>query len=51
LAAGLAAVMQELKCRIDTFYASFTGNDVVAPNNWLRQLYPVELEEDSQDHS
>ena len=30
--------MQELKRRIDTFYASFTGNDVVTTNNWLRQF-------------
>ncbi|AUV84474.1 hypothetical protein C2R22_23290 (plasmid) [Salinigranum rubrum] len=30
--------IQELKRRIDTFYASFTGNDVVTTNNWLRQF-------------
>ena len=30
--------MQELKRRIDTFYASFTGNDIVTTNNWLRQF-------------
>lgn len=30
--------IQELKRRIDTFYASFTGNDVAPTNNWLRQF-------------
>ena len=30
--------IQELKRRIDTFYASFTGYDVVTTNNWLRQF-------------
>ncbi|HET7322878.1 MAG TPA: IS6 family transposase [Halococcus sp.] len=30
--------IQELKRRIDTFYASFTGDDVVTTNNWLRQF-------------
>jgi putative transposase len=30
--------IQELKRRIDTFYASFTGHDVVTTNNWLRQF-------------
>ena len=30
--------MQELKRHIDTFYASFSGNDVVTTNNWLRQF-------------
>ena len=30
--------IQELKRRIETFYASFTGNDVVTTNNWLRQF-------------
>jgi len=30
--------IQELKRRINTFYASFTGNDVVTTNNWLRQF-------------
>lgn len=30
--------IQELKRRIDTFYASFTGNNVVTTNNWLRQF-------------
>ena len=30
--------IQELKRRIDTFYASFTGNDVATTNNWLRQF-------------
>jgi transposase-like protein len=33
--------MQELKRRIDAFYASFTGDDVVTTNNWLRQLFVV----------
>jgi transposase-like protein len=30
--------IQELKRRIDTFYASFTGNDVTTTNSWLRQF-------------
>jgi transposase-like protein len=30
--------MQELKRRIDTFYASFTGNSVESTHNWLRQF-------------
>ena len=30
--------IQELKRRIDTFYASFTGHDVTTTNNWLRQF-------------
>ena len=30
--------LQELKRRIDTFSASFTGDDVVTTNNWLRQF-------------
>lgn len=30
--------IQELKRRIDTLYASFTGDDVVTMNNWLRQF-------------
>ena len=30
--------IQELKRRIDTFYASFTGHDIVTTNNWLRQF-------------
>ena len=30
--------IQELKRRIDTFYASFTGYDVDTTNNWLRQF-------------
>ena len=30
--------IQELKRRIDTFYASFTGNDVFTTNNWLKQF-------------
>ena len=30
--------VQELKRRIGTFYASFTGHDVVTTNNWLRQF-------------
>jgi len=30
--------IQELKRRIDTFYASFTGHDVATTNNWLRQF-------------
>jgi len=30
--------IQELKRRIDTFYASFTGHDVETTNNWLRQF-------------
>ena len=30
--------IQELKRRIDTFYASFTGHDVDTTNNWLRQF-------------
>lgn len=31
-------LLQELKRRIDTFYASFTGHDVVITNNGLRQF-------------
>jgi len=30
--------IQELKWRIDTFYASFTGHDVDTTNHWLRQF-------------
>jgi transposase-like protein len=30
--------IQELKRRIDTFYASFTGHSVTTTNNWLRQF-------------
>lgn len=30
--------IQELKRRIDTFYASFTGHSVETTNNWLRQF-------------
>lgn len=30
--------IQELKRRIDAFYASFTGHDVEIINNWLRQF-------------
>jgi transposase-like protein len=30
--------IQELKRRIDTFYASFTGHSVETTNNWLCQL-------------
>ena len=30
--------IQELKRRIDTFYASFTDHDVETTNNWLRQF-------------
>jgi putative transposase len=30
--------IQELKRRIDTFYASFTGQSVDTTNNWLRQF-------------
>ena len=30
--------VQELKRRINTFYASFTGHDVTTTNNWLRQF-------------
>lgn len=30
--------IQELKRRIDTFYASFTGYSVETTNNWLRQF-------------
>jgi len=30
--------IQELKSRIETFYASFTGDDVATTNNWLRQF-------------
>jgi transposase-like protein len=30
--------IQELKRRIDTFYASFTGLDVATTNHWLRQF-------------
>jgi transposase-like protein len=30
--------IQELKRRIETFYASFTGYDVETTNNWLRQF-------------
>jgi transposase-like protein len=30
--------IQELKRRIDTFYASFPGNDVLTTNNWLKQF-------------
>ena len=30
--------IQELKRRIEAFYASFTGNDIVTTNNWLRQF-------------
>ena len=30
--------IQELKRRIDTFYASFTGHDVETTNNWLKQF-------------
>jgi transposase-like protein len=30
--------IQELKRRIETFYASFTGYDVATTNNWLRQF-------------
>ena len=30
--------IQELKRRIDAFYASFTGHDVATTNNWLRQF-------------
>ena len=29
---------QELKRRLDAFYASFTGHDVATTNNWLRQF-------------
>jgi len=29
--------IQELKRRIDTFYASFPGHNVTTTNNWLRQ--------------
>ena len=31
-------LIQELKRRIGTFYASFTGHDVVTTNNWRRQF-------------
>ena len=30
--------IQELKRRIDTFYASFTGHNVETTNNWLKQF-------------
>jgi len=30
--------IQELKRRIDTLYASFTGYDVAITSNWLRQF-------------
>ena len=30
--------IQELKRRIDTFYASFTGHEVETTNNWLKQF-------------
>jgi transposase-like protein len=30
--------IQELKHRIDTFYASFTGHDIATTNTWLRQF-------------
>jgi len=30
--------IQELKRRIDAFYASFTGHGVATTNNWLRQF-------------
>jgi putative transposase len=30
--------IQELKRRIDTFYASFTGHSVETTNNWVRQF-------------
>jgi transposase-like protein len=30
--------MQELKRRIETFYASFTGHNAETTNNWLRQF-------------
>jgi len=30
--------IQELKRRIETFYASFTGYNVETTNNWLRQF-------------
>jgi len=30
--------IKELKRRIETFYASFTGHDVETTNNWLRQF-------------
>lgn len=30
--------IQELKRRIEAFYASFTGHDVETTNNWLRQF-------------
>ena len=30
--------IQELKRRIDTFYASFTGHKVETTNNWLKQF-------------
>ena len=30
--------IQELKRRIDTFYASFTGHEVETTNNWLNQF-------------
>ena len=31
-------LIQELKRRIDTFYALFTGYTVETTNNWLRQF-------------
>ena len=30
--------IQELKRRIETFYASFTGHDIATTNHWLRQF-------------
>ena len=30
--------IQELKRRIDTFYASITGHEVETTNNWLKQF-------------
>jgi transposase-like protein len=30
--------IQKLKRRVDTFCASFTGNDVETTNNWLRKF-------------
>ena len=30
--------IQELKRRINTFYALFTGYDIVTTDNWLRQF-------------
>jgi transposase-like protein len=31
--------IQELRCRICTFYASLTGNDVATTANWLKQSF------------